>query len=111
MTMQFPAFSIHVHCRSARAMNVRLGSTAENGQAKTSYSRTGPKLPRLISVCRFRLLRARNTEHLHRSHDVFKRDLTLVVQTQIDPVTDLIVNSKRDRNESGRSDAFDTPSD
>src|SRR6202165_1718347 len=62
---------------------------------------------RLISVCRLRLLRARNTEHLHRSHDVFKRDLTLVVETHIDPVTDLIVNSTRDRNASRHSDAFE----
>ena len=44
-------------------------------------------------------------------HDVFERDLTLVVETQIDPGMDLIVNSTRDRNASGHSDAFDMRSD
>jgi hypothetical protein len=44
---------------------------------------------------------------LHRSRDVLQRDLALVVETHIDPVTDLIVNSTRDRNASGHSDAFE----
>src|SRR5258707_4408599 len=57
--------------------------------------------------CRFRFLRARNREHLHRSRDVLQRDLALVVETHIDPVTDLIVNSTRDRNASRHSDAFE----
>src|SRR6266853_877247 len=57
--------------------------------------------------CRFRFLRARNREHLHRSRDVLQLDLALVVETYIDPVTDLIVNSTRDRNASRHSDAFE----
>src|SRR5260370_32892066 len=57
--------------------------------------------------CRFRFLRARNREHLHRSRDVLQRDLALVVETHIDPVTDLIVNSTSDRNASRHSDAFE----
>src|SRR5262245_31612973 len=57
--------------------------------------------------CRFRFLRARNREHLHRSRDVLERDLALVVETHIDPVTDLIMNSTRDRNASRDSDAFE----
>jgi hypothetical protein len=44
---------------------------------------------------------------LHRSRDVLQRDLALVVETHIDPVTDLIVNSTRDRNASRHSDAFE----
>src|SRR3954463_13692544 len=56
--------------------------------------------------CRVRSLRTSNREHLHRSRDILQRDLALVVETHIDPVTDLIVNSTRDRNASRHSDAF-----
>src|SRR6266478_8408556 len=42
-----------------------------------------------------------------RSRDVLQRDLALVVETHIDPVTDLIVNSTRDRNAARHSDAFE----
>src|SRR5258705_10187813 len=59
--------------------------------AKLSFSIPSRQKPRTLApVARF-----------------LQRDLALVVETHIDPVTDLIVNSTRDRNASRHSDAFE----
>src|SRR5258705_10716563 len=59
--------------------------------AKLSFSIPSRQKPRTLApVARF-----------------LQRDLALVVETHIDPVTDLIVNSTRDRNASRHSNAFE----